>query len=342
MENQIKNFTVRNGYEFTPIENETSLKVIYDALINDILDITTEFNDSIIYLYYGIYYETNNKYDYAINNYKKSSDLNNNTASLYLGCIYGNQGKLNDMIIYLTISANKGNINAIYKLAEHFYSVKNISEMEKWYDRGVELDDERCMVNLANYYKKNNIKITKMVNLFNKAIDKKSIYAMNNLTDYYKDVGNGELMVKYLEMSAELNYLDSYVLLASHYQDIKDYDNMLLWLNKAVDKGSVDAMINIGCHYRDIKNYDKMKEYFMMAYDKGDIDGFYQLIIEAEMTQNIIELKKYLVIGANKNDQICIDKMNTILELSFDADFALQCENKLNIMNKAKLLNSHI
>ena len=77
-------------------------------------------------------------------------------------------------------------------------------------------------------------------------------------------------MIEYFEMSAELEYIDSYIMLASHYQDIKDYDNMLLWLNKAIDKGSVDAMVNIGCYFRDINNYRTFQNISAIKYSLPD------------------------------------------------------------------------
>jgi len=120
MENQIRHFSIIHKHKFIPIENDTSLKIIHEALINDNVDKTTEFTDSIIYLYYGIYYEANNQYDNALKYYKKASDLENDTASLYLSYIYRNKGNIQEMITYLLISANKGNIEAIYHLATYF------------------------------------------------------------------------------------------------------------------------------------------------------------------------------------------------------------------------------
>ena len=269
MENQIKNFVLANGYEFTSIENENSLKIIYNAFYSNIIDKVTQFTDSIVYLYYGMYFEINNKYDIAITYYKMSSDLGNSIASLYLGCIYGNKGIEKEMITYLTISANKGNTNAIFKLAEHFYSTKNVSDMEKWYECGVELNDVKCMVNLANYYKKNNIKITRMIELFNKAVNKKSIYAINNLSDYYESINNIELMVKYLKMSAELGYLDSYISLASYYQDIKDYDNIHRWMNNLLTISAYSSTLDLEAAKRGYELCDYHQPDKLTPFSKG-------------------------------------------------------------------------
>ena len=339
MENQIKNFANCHKYKFIPITNEKSMEIIHNAVINNIFDDVTEFYDSVIYVYYGMRCETNNNFANAIKYYEKSSIMENDVASLYLGNIYKNKGEPQKMIMYLTLSANKPNIDAIFILGEYFYSIRNFSEMEKWFETGVSNDDERCMVNLASYYKKNNINILKMLDLFTRAAEKKSIYAINNLVDYYKNVNSIELMIKYLFCLVDLEYIDSYISLASHYQDIGDIDNMLLWLNNAITKGSVDAMINIGCYYRDIKKYDEMEKYFLMAFDKGDIDGFYQLLLEAETTKNLQKLKKYLLIGINKNDQLSIDKTNLLLESLFDIELALQCfnKNKLAINHQSNL-----
>jgi len=308
MEEAIKDYLRSNGYQYTQITDQTSLKIIYDAIINKQFN-TEEFTDPLIYLYYGIYYESNNNVKNAIKYYKNAISLENDIAAFYLGCIYKNKQEVDKMITYFEIAARKNNINAIYSLAEYYQSIKYFNKMEKYYDMGISLGDEKCMINLANYYKKTNIRITKMIKLFDRAIDeKKSIYAMNSLADHYNGIKNYELMLKYLKMSAAMEYMESYILIASYYKQIKDYQNMLFWLNSAIEKNSTDAMINIGCYYRDRKDHDNMEKYCLMAFNKGDNEGLYILINDAEEKNDTDKYNKYVTLGANKNDYICIEK----------------------------------
>ena len=78
--------------KYIKITNTESLKIIHDFLINDKLDDITDYHDSYIYLYYGIYFSC--KKDYK--NMKK----------------------------YFNIAIEKGNSRAMYWLGEYYQKKK--------------------------------------------------------------------------------------------------------------------------------------------------------------------------------------------------------------------------
>src|ERR1700753_2798085 len=116
----IKSILIKNDYKYTEISNIESLEIIYCLFKNDIIN-DIKYDDSVIYLYLGVYYCINKKY--------------------------------NEMVTYYKIAIEKGNSYAMY-LALHYEKIKDYEQMKKYYLMAIEKGDLDAMNNLAYYYEK--------------------------------------------------------------------------------------------------------------------------------------------------------------------------------------------
>ena len=145
------------------------------------------------------------------------------------------------------------------------------------------------------------------------AIEKDSICAINNLAEYYDDIGDYEQMKKYYLM--------------------------------AIDKGSTYAMYYMAKYYKSIEeNYELMKHYYLMGInhdDNGCMRGleeyyktnkheFYKMLLAIEnksylINQKLNELKNSCQIN------IFINKVNLMTKLNNIHECFICYETKLNI-----------
>lgn len=326
MINQIQQFLIANGYQYIPIDDDVIFQ-IYDLLINGNVNTEIEVtNNHNLLLYYGIYFDIKGNDAKTIEYYKKSSELGNIYAPYNLGIIYKLQGKEKEMKKYLKIAVDRLNVEAMHGLGNYYHAKKKIELMEKFYGFGVDHGHVKCMISLGEYYLKKDIKLDVMVGLFLKAVEKRSIYGVNNLVIHYTNIGDVENKIKYLKMGGEFGYLNSYVELGVHYEGVGDCDHMMENYMIAVNKGSVDAMFNLGCYYKKLGDVDNMEKYIMMCFDRGYDESIFELI---DYYRNDKEkYLKYNIMGL-MNDE-CVDNINKYLADEFDVTVAQICKRKLS------------
>lgn len=140
---------------------------------------------------FGHYYRDIKDYDNAIKYYSLAAELKYDVAAFHLACVYKKIGDIDNAIKHC-----QRNINNIY-----------------------------CLLELANYYR--SIKDeTNMIKYYQMGIDMKSGTAANNLGRYYYDNKNYQEAIKHFLMAFELQGNRITSNLSFCYGALGDYDNM--------------------------------------------------------------------------------------------------------------------
>ena len=131
MEKEIKNFIEDYGSIYIKINDEQSIKKIYDLLINNI--IVEPIND-IEYLYFGFYYqEVIKDFEIMLKYYLKAIQKGNSDAMFNLGSYYKEQGDYKQMEKYYLEAINNGDNDAMNNLEVHYLENNNYIELIKFY-----------------------------------------------------------------------------------------------------------------------------------------------------------------------------------------------------------------
>ena len=125
MEAIIKGLIESHGNDYVPIEQESSIKVVYDLfLLNQ--KIADEDLNSTECLYYGYYYMNIEKnYDLVKKYYLMAIEKGNHGAMCDLGSFYGNIEKNYDLVKkYYLMAIEKGNHGAMCNLGWHYDDIE--------------------------------------------------------------------------------------------------------------------------------------------------------------------------------------------------------------------------
>ena len=127
-------------YEIYPIDDENSLRKIYDLFIDDIF---VEPELDIEFLYYGYYFNGKGDYEqmkryYFIAIYKGYSE-----AMFRLGNFYYEQNDFKNMKIYLKMAIEKKDSSAANRFGCYYYEHKNYDKALKYFL----LEEKYCVQN---------------------------------------------------------------------------------------------------------------------------------------------------------------------------------------------------
>jgi tetratricopeptide (TPR) repeat protein len=150
------------------------------------------------------------------------------------------------------------------------------------------------------------------------AIDKGSIYAMNNLGLFYHELNDYNNMLKYYLMAIENNNDRTMDNLGTYYKKQKDYDNMLKYYQMAIERENRSAMYHLGRFYEKKGDFDNMMNYYVMAAERGDNKVLNKL--EYEFTSQTCDylIKYYRKINEMANKIKNLEEQITQLEYEPD------------------------
>jgi hypothetical protein len=269
MEQQIINFIKNKNNVHIDIENEDSIKKIYELLINDIIYDPINIIENY---YLGWYYcKVKQEYDLMKKHYLICIEHNDNNAMNNLGCYYMNIEKNYDLTKkYYLMAADNVHTRSIHNLGVYYHNIeKNYDLMKKYYSI---------------------------------AIDKNYISSMYNLALYYKNIEkNYDLMKKYYLMAIEQNNVDSMLNLGYYYQTIEpNYDLMKKYYYMAIDNNDTNSLNNFMIYY---DNYDlpiDKLEFFIKYIDKIKRSKIINIINDiAKIKLNKEDNKKFIDIIVN-------------------------------------------
>jgi hypothetical protein len=127
----IKQFLSTNKYRFINIDNEDSIKNIYELVINDVI---FEPTTAMEMLYTGVYHEYKKDYDTMKKYYLMAVENGNISAMKNLGNYYNNIEKEYDLMKkYYLMAIENGNVRAMYHLGVYYYTVENDHKQSKKY-----------------------------------------------------------------------------------------------------------------------------------------------------------------------------------------------------------------
>jgi TPR repeat protein len=289
MEDQIKKFIQNHNNTYFLIEDKSSIKKIYDLLINNII---YEPENIIENYYLGLYYDQ----------IKKNYDLAKK---------------------YYLVAVNNGNITAMNKLARCYEKLKIYDLMKKYYLLAIDNKDVDSIHILAYYYDtiEKNYELAKKYYLISITHNKSN--SMHNLGIYYESIKNYDLMKKYYLMAIDNGETDSACNLGNYYKNIeKNYDLMKKYYLMAIDNNDSQSMNNLANYYRNIeKNYDLMKKYYLMAIDNHNIISLNNLINYYKINDLLIEKLEFFTKYINKVErEVIIDLINQIAKTNLNKE----------------------
>ena len=297
MEEFIKKYLELNNSNYIKIENHEIINHIYNLYKYDIDERNTfKMEDSIIDLYYGVYYEIKKDYDQMKKYYLISIEKGNVSAMYNLGFYYQNvEEDYDQMKKYYLMAIEKGNVSAMYNLGFYYEEIENdYDQMKKYYLVAIEKGDDEAIFNLGLYYDDVEKDYEQMKKYYLMAVEKGNKLAMNNLGLYYQAIK-------------------------------KDYKKMKKYYLMAIEKGSKTSMNNLGSYYQKIeKDYEQMKKYYLMAIEKGDNNAIYQLELFYKYNNDTLGLLQLYIKIDNKtkisdilvnycNQKIINKEINSIL-----------------------------
>jgi tetratricopeptide (TPR) repeat protein len=194
MEEKIIEYLGKKSLIYVKIENEASLKIIYDSLIhNNLLD-PEEFQDPIIYFYYGVYY----------NHVKNNKEM---------------------MKMHYLMAIDKGCDHAMHNIARYYQDNKDCSKAEKYYLMAIEKGNSNSMFSLSVYYEYKN-DYDKMLKYLSMMIEKGFIteQLIQKLTSYYEKQKDLTQVKKYTIMGTNLNFASCIGKINTSLQDDFDLD----------------------------------------------------------------------------------------------------------------------
>jgi hypothetical protein len=214
MEQAIIKLIESKNNNYVNIINETSIKKIYELLINHIIYVP----ENIIENHYLGWY-----YDKIENNY-------NLMKKYYLFC------------------TDNGCMYSMHKLGYYYRNIeKNYDLMKKYYLMAVDKDYNSSMHNLGYYYQFTEINYDLMKKYYLMAVDRNNISSMYNLGYYYQFTEiDYNLMKKYYLMAIDNNNIEAFDNLI-HYYNNSNLINLekLEFYIKYIDKIRRNRVINV-------------------------------------------------------------------------------------------------
>jgi TPR repeat protein len=248
------------GYIYIEIDSLEELKKIHSLWSKNIIGVP---ETGVEYLYFGSYHRKKEDYDKAVEHYKRSADLNCETAlnclsvmkekgeitidelidiyktfiekgsifaTTQLGRLYMDTGKYKEMKILLLRAIEKGDAVAMNDIGHYYYQIKKKNEKAKsYYLKAIENGNNVATFNYAHYCLNIEHNAKEMKKYCHLGIAKKFGMAADYLALYYRNKGKYQKMKKYYRIAIDLGYLDSYISLGSYYQGIGKFGKSLFY-----------------------------------------------------------------------------------------------------------------
>ena len=254
---------IKSAYEIND-KNQYSEKQVNEFIeeiadkIGDVYDFERKEEKAIFYGYceeQGITYEVINE------------ELMSDKEMFERGKFYWEQEDYDESEKWYKMAADKGNVNAMFNLADDIYynKIALINNIllpfrqrfdEVSYDIYDNFPLSKININLAKKW------YEKAANLGNRA-------AMNNLGLIYSEEGNNEKAREWYEKAANLGNIVAMNNLGFIYYKEGNNEKAKEWHKKSANLGSSIAMNNLGIIYEREGNIEEAKEWYEKAYNEG-------------------------------------------------------------------------
>jgi TPR repeat protein len=200
------------------------------------------------------------------------------------------KGDTEQMVEYLkkSIGLNKNGIRTYEQV------IKPGIKLGEYYSLNDDYDsmDQICKI-ITSYNSAN----THVANLYQKYWENKSrlsnsdLETMEKVGEYYKSIGNFNLMKKYWLSGVELGSTECMELLADYYHNTCQIDRAIKWWLKAVEKKSIKSMEALGSYYKSNGLEEQMALFYTQAMESGskkpqiiaDLANYYESISSDEL-----------------------------------------------------------
>ena len=184
--------------------------------------------------------------------------------------LYKDQGELTKTEEQLLLAVEKGNIDALYNLANLYADQERYDLAEQYYLKAIDKDIIDALNNLANLYADQE-RYDLAEQYYLKAIDKDIIDALNNLAILYHNQERYDLAEQYYLKAIDKDNIAALYNLAMLYKDQERYDLAEQYYLKAIDKNNIAALYNLANLYHNQERYDLAEQYYLKAIDKDNI-----------------------------------------------------------------------
>ena len=224
---------------------------------------------------------------------------------------------------YYLMGTEKQNIYSIIELGKYYeYVKKNNVEMTKYYKMAIDIITNNSIWNVYDYTYKS------ATTLYNIAIDDGNIKFIYNLAEYYKNMKNYKVMIKYYLMAIEKECVSSMYNLACHYKNNYKHSEMIKYYLMAIEKECHLSMNDLGEYYENIEKYEEMEKYYLMGVKKGNITSLHNM---NNYFSNNLKFYGWLVSIKLPND-IITNKINDLFKKESVINYIEKIElNKNNI-----------
>ena len=217
MEEFIQNFLESDNYKYVKIENHEIINHIYNLYKYGVDGRDTfKMEDSIIDLYYGVYYRTKKDYKQMKKYFDMAIEKGNTSAMNNLGVHYKRIEKdYKQMKKYYLMAIEKGHSHAMYNMAIYYDEIeKDYDQMKKYYLMAIEKGDSDAMNNLGFYYGTIEKDYDQMKKYYFMAIEKGNSLAKKNLEKYYQKNNN---TMGLLQLYIKINDIDKLLKILINY-----------------------------------------------------------------------------------------------------------------------------
>ena len=197
-EEELKEILMNYSYSYDIPKDKDIIPKIFDMFKNKVIDESCDDDDYLTYK--GFFY----------NSIKNDDKL---------------------MIKNYNLAIKKGNVHAMFNLAQYYESKKEYNEMKKLFLMAIEKGDIESTVSLGHFY-----------------------YRKKKYDD----------MKKYLEIAIEKGNSEAMIYLAAYYEELKNMDEAIKYYNMAIEKKNYQAYIELAIHYENEDNYEEAKKYYIL------------------------------------------------------------------------------
>jgi len=264
MEQEIMYFLDKNTmyqWEYIKINDDYTLKIVYDLLIHSEDKLTNEiiFQDPLLCYYYGIYHH-----------HKRSIWF---LKKYYINAI------------------KHGIAAAMDALGYHYYQWKNYEKAKKYYLMAIEQGNKRSMYNIAEYYRDDQ-DYEHMEEYYLMAINQGHVKSMYRLAEYYEMRGKFsqlDMSNHYYRMAAKHGDINSIIRLSQHYESDKKYQQMEIYYLMAIKRDFDIYLPTLSDYYYRSGRIDEMIQYNLMMIEKYNNKTAWNVLTN-KYQDNLVEL----------------------------------------------------
>jgi TPR repeat protein len=291
-----------DNFDLPKIERKESIPIIYNFAINGIMPDVTADTDPTILAYIGYTYRRTGKIEKMLEYYAMAADRGNSHAIKYMICYYG-KIDYNSVILlkYRLVAVAFGDQEEMNSLGSYYFYQNDHDNCIKYYQMSIACGNIDALLLLGYYYQ--DIKnYDNMIKYFLMAIDKDDMDAMSALGNHYSELKDHANAVKYLKMAVDKGCAASMANLGIEYARMKDTPNMMKYFMMSIEKGCHGGMTNMGVHYSRLNDHDNMLKYWIMACGDGhgDTDAMFKLSGHYKELKDYDNMVKYLVMAIDK------------------------------------------